>query len=301
MDIVGVGRIYLQVVEHQGFSRAAKQFKLNPSSVSRQMTQLEEYLGARLLNRSTRRLSVTRAGYYFYDRIKTIIADIDSLHAELGDMHSSAKGVLNISMPIGIGEQCIARWFPEFLQRYPEIQLQVSYSDVMVDLIEKNVDMVIRLGNPKDSTLIASKLSDIEFHLYASPAYLKKHGVPQTPEALTEHNCLIYADRATTTTWHFSKKQQAAAITVKGNFCTTNTSALLSAAKQGVGVSLLSSWTAANSVKEGELQKLLPDYKVNLRGMNKSGVYLLYPHRKHLGQKARAFIDFIKEKIATLQ
>lgn len=292
--------MFLKVVELQGFSKAAKQYNLNPSSVSRQMTQLEELLGVRLFNRSTRNLGITAEGSHYYERIRKIIVDIDDLGIELSNMQSSAKGSLNISMPIGIGEQKIANWLPEFLQMYPDIHVNVSYSDQLSDLIENNLDLVIRLNDPKDSSLIAIKLSDINFLACASPDYLAKRGEPKTPEALTQHNCLIYSARANQSEWHFTKNNHSDHIVVSGNFSTENTSSLINATKQGLGISLMSSWTVLDSLQTGELKVVLPDYKAGLKGMHKSAVYILYPHRKHLDKKAKVFIEFIKEKVKTM-
>lgn len=300
MDLIDYSRMYLKVVEHQGFSKAAKLFNLNPSSVSRQMTQLEKSLGVRLFNRSTRNLGVTTAGVHYYDRIKKIITDIDNLNIELNNMQSSTKGVLHISMPIGIGEQKIANWLPEFLQLYPDILLNVSYSDNLVDLIEENLDLVIRLSDPKDSSLISLKLADIDFHLCASPQYLSQHGIPKAPEELVNHNCLIYSDTIHQSDWEFVKNKSHKKLRVSGNFSTDNPSSLFNATKQGIGISLMSSWTVLNSLENGELKMLLPGYKVSPNSMGKSAVYILYPHRTHLDKKVRVFIDFLKEKVTSI-
>lgn len=301
MDLINYSRMYLKVVELQGFTKAAKLYNLNPSSVSRQMTQLEELLGVRLFNRSTRNLGVTTAGAHYYERIKSIIIDVDDLNVELSNMQSSAKGTLHISIPVGIGEQKIANWLPEFLQLYPDIHVNVSYSDQMFDLIENNLDLVIRLSDPKDSSLIALKLSEINFHICASPEYLTQNGEPKAPEELAKHNCLIYSARTHQSEWQFVKNKSIKKVLVNGNFSTENASGLINATKQGIGISLMSSWTVQDSLQAGELKIILPDYKVSLSGMGKSAVYILYPHRTHLDKKVRVFIDFLKEKVKSIK
>ena len=296
MDLISYSRMYIKVVEHQGFSKAAKLFDLNPSSVSRQMTQLEEALGVRLLNRSTRNLGVTVAGRHYYEHVKKIITDFDSLNVELSNMQSTAKGVLSVSMPVAIGEHKIAYWMPEFLQRYPDIHLNISFSDSLSNLIEDDLDLVIRLSDPKDSSLISLRLSDIHFGLYASPGYIEQHGMPSKPEDLTQHNCLVYSDGKAQTEWQCIKGRSKKLVPVSGNFSTKNASALINATKQGLGVCLISAWSVESCVKDKSLVQVLPDYKVSLKNMAKSAVYILYPHRTHLDKKARVFIDFMKEK-----
>ena len=167
-------------------------------------------------------------------------------------------------------------------------------------MIDNNLDLVIRLNDPKDSSLIAIKLSNIDFYVCASPEYLSKSGEPQTPEELAMHNCLIYSPRSDQSEWRFLKNQTEKNILVKGNFSTENTSGLINATKQGLGISLMSSWTVLDSLHSGQLKIILSDYKASPRGMDKSAVYILYPHRKHLDKKARVFIDFIKEKVNSL-
>jgi len=317
LDLLAAGRMFVRVVECGSFSTVAKQQGLNASSVSRQINQLEQHLSARLIQRSTRQLRITESGEVFYQRIKTIINEVEDLESTLRDLSAEPKGLIKVSATIGFGEQVLSVWVSEFLKRYPEIRVELSLSDKISGLIESDVDVAIRLTDPKDSSLIAQKLAGNEFYLCASASYIKQSSKLECIEQVAEHNCLLYQQDSVLQRWDYYKYLQPSnsiarathndrqlldgGLSVSGNFITSSPQSLLKAGLQGLGLVLLTRWSAQEHIRLGDLIRVFPEYRIAPAGLLHTGIYALYPNREFFPLKSKVFVEFLKEKISSYQ
>ncbi|MFO1352798.1 MAG: LysR family transcriptional regulator [Gammaproteobacteria bacterium] len=305
MDTLASMRLFVQAVKSANFSAVARQLGVAPSSVSRQIDALEAALGARLLNRSTRKLHLTEAGQLYYERASRILADIEDANRVVNELEATPHGTLRISAPVNFGRLHVAPQLPQFLERYPEMQVDFSLSDQLVDLVEEGFDLAIRIADLKDSLLIARRLMDIRRVICASPAYLAKRGVPRHPDDLREHNCLTFRLytannlwRPGASVWRLSGAGGIAEVAVTGNLQANSADVLLAAALQGLGLVLVPTWLVCDDLQVGRLRPVLAEYQVSPLNGN-AAIYAVYPeHRRH-SPKVRAFVEFISERVRT--
>lgn len=282
---------FCRVVDTGSFTKAAEQLEISRAVVSKYVSRLEARLGARLLNRTTRRLSLTEAGTTLYENSHSALAQIEEAELEIGQLQSEPRGLLKVSVPMSFGIQHIARTLPEFLARYPGIAIEMRMDDRIVDVVEEGLDLAIRIAALKDSTLIARKLAPCRFVVCAAPAYLERHGVPSVPEDLREHNCIIYTYTARPNVWRFTAPDGSeVSVPVRGNLRVNNGIVHRDVAVRGAGVIVSPSFQVGDLIREGQLRVLLPNYRVQ-----ESSVYAVYPERKYVSPKVRAFIDFLAE------
>lgn len=222
METLAAMRLFTRVMETESFSEAARQLGLAPSSVSRQIGGLEDELGVRLLNRTTRKLSATEAGLIYYQRVVGILDDAEAARYAVSDLEATPKGTLRVTVPISFGRFHVATALPEFFARYPSVQVDMSASDNIVDLIAEGFDLAIRTGNLKDSNLIARRLAPVRLVICASPSYLERNGVPQSPADLADHNCMTFEYHASGKFWRFDGPGGAVKIQLSGNLHTDN-------------------------------------------------------------------------------
>lgn len=289
MDQLAALRALRRVVELGSFTAAGEALGVSHTVVSRQIRQLEQRLGAQLLNRTTRRFALTAAGKQYYEASRQILDALDDADRAVGQHQARPAGSLRINAPMAFGTLELAEWLPQFITLYPELQVDLVCNDRMVDLIEEGFDVALRLarGLP-DSTLIAKRLAISDVLLVASPDYVTRHGAPRTPAGLAAHNCLVYTQAARPREWVFAAPGGAAeTVTVQGNLQANTSIALRSAALAGLGVAAAASFIVHEEVRRGALVRLLPGYTLAPREL-----YVMYPHNRHLSPKVRVFVDF---------
>jgi DNA-binding transcriptional LysR family regulator len=283
--------VFVRVVEDESFSSAARNMKLTPSAVSKLIGRLEDRLGARLLNRTTRRLSLTEEGHAFYQRCVPILSAIEEAERAVTELHSEPRGLLKINASTAFGQYHIEHLIPDFLALYPDLRIQLTLSDSLVNLVEEEVDVAIRIADMPDSSLIARKLAPARRMVTASPAYLEKFGTPQTPDDLVDHNCLTLSFETSLNQWEFKGEGGPRRIRVSGNFETNNATALHSAALDGLGLMRTANFIAMSDIRRGALVPVLEDYETE----GNANIYAVYPHNRHLSPKVRAFIDLLTD------
>ncbi|NQU69676.1 MAG: LysR family transcriptional regulator [Rhodospirillales bacterium] len=295
MDTIAGIRLFNRVVEDGSFSAAGRRLGLAPSSVSRQISALEKSLDARLLNRTTRKVSLTEAGAIYYQRTRRILTEIEEANEAVGVMRTAPQGTLKLSVPVVFGQRYIVPDMPEFLALYPEVSIELNVSDNYVDLIEEGADLAIRVGGGTQLSFVARKLATMHRLLCASPAYLEAHGEPAHPDDLVTHNCLSYSHRPGQVIWRFADDQGSYETRIDGNFSANNASSIAAAAIAGMGLALLPVWMVGREIQDGQLKAVLPGYRAEIADFANE-VFAVYPHARHLSAKVRAYIDFIAEK-----
>ena len=295
MDNVKAMRLFLTVVQTGSLSGAGRQSGFSPASVSRQITALEDDLGVRLLNRTSRRLSLTEAGQVYLEHAERLLQDIDELRDAVSQMAVKPRGTLRIQSRISLGTQHVAPLIPSFLALYPDLKIDLWLTDNDLDLTEHGIDLAIRTGNLSDSTLIGRRLASSPRVICASPEYWAEHGKPATPEALMDHNCLTYRFEFGTAAalWQFRiDTGQSINIQVAGNFQTNNGEALRVATLSGLGVAMLPAWSVKDHLKAGSLERVLSDYETTVSDLD-FGIYAVYLSRRNLSAKTRLFVDHL--------
>lgn len=285
--------LFVTVVQAGSFSAAGRRIGLSPASVSRYINSLEDRLGVRLLNRTSRKLSLSDMGAIFYQRAGRILGDVRETHMEITREHQRPQGVLHVHSRMLVGLRYIAPTLPDFMARYPEIKIDLTLSNDDIDIIEHNIDVDIRIGQLEDSSLIARKLVDSERVLCATPDYLAGRPPVERPQDLRAHNCLAYRINLGGVVWRFlDKGGQLTEIPVAGNMRTNSGPALHIAMMSGLGISLMPDWAVARELAEGRLVRLLPEYRISFTGFE-NAVYAVYSPNRHLPVKARVFIDYL--------
>jgi DNA-binding transcriptional LysR family regulator len=295
MSIAADMEAFERVVELGGFTPAARALGLSPSAVSKLVARLEDRLGARLFRRTTRRLSLTEAGQAFHRHAQRIVADIADAELAVTRLSDAPRGLLRVSTATIVGHHQLQALVPEFLARYPEIKLELSLSDVYVDLVAEGFDLAIRAGALSDSTLVARKLGEFDRRVVAAPAYLERHGEPRTPADLARHNCLTFSHQTQLNQWPFRVGPGAAeteAVQVRGNYSSNNAETLFQLALGGLGILRMSDIAVGPAVRDGRLKPLLEDWA----SPDRLAFSAVYPSRRHVPPKVTAFVDFLAGK-----
>ncbi len=286
--------VFVQVVDSGSFTAAADRLNISKSVVSKYVTRLEDQLGVRLLNRTTRRLSLTEAGNILYSRSRRGLEEIEAAEAEISQFQKTPRGTLKINAPMSFGILHIAPHLSEFSARYPDLVTDINFDDKQIDLIDEGFDLAIRIAELPDSTLVARRLGPCRHVVCAAPDYLTKHGIPSTPENLSSHNVLTFRYQDSPSEWHFiSEEGKFVSVPVNGTIQMNNSLALREALIKGAGVTLTPTFIVGEDIKAGRLKKLLPDYRPH-----ELSIYAVYPERRHLSPKVQAFIEFMKEKVS---
>lgn len=283
--------VFAKVVEEGGFSKAANSLGISKSSVSKQVSALEDHLGTRLLNRTTRRFSLTETGTLLYERCQRIVAEVDAAEREAGSLQSNPSGRLRISTGVSFGRLHLSKVLPDFLFEYPELSMELVLNDRRVDLVEEGYDVALRIGRLEDSTLIARKLCPARQVTVASPDYLKKRGEPKHPGALPGHEHLAYSYLNEGLAWDFRVDGRAQQYRIAPRLVTNNGDAILTMAEQGGGIAQIPTFIAGDSIRAGRLKPILRDFAAA-----PIGVYALYPNARNLPLKVRVFIDFLRKR-----
>jgi DNA-binding transcriptional LysR family regulator len=294
MDSLTDIAVFVQVVDAGSFTAAADRLGLSKSVVSKYVTRLEDRLGARLLNRTTRRLSLTEVGRAFYERSRLGLHELEEAEAEVSRLQGAPRGVLRINCPMSFGILHISPALPEFLADYPELSVEMSMDDRRVNLVEEGFDLAIRIGELPDSSLIARRLGPCRHVVCGAPAYFRRYGVPRTPEALRDHNAITFKYQDSPGEWHFRTSQgHVIRVPVSGSIQMNNSLGLRQALLHEAGVTLTPTFVVGEDIKAGRLQVVLQEYAAM-----ELSIYAVYPQRRHLSPKVRAFVEFMLERIS---
>ncbi|ABA58382.1 LysR family transcriptional regulator [Nitrosococcus oceani] len=288
MQDLNLMAIFARVVEAGSFSEAARRMETSRSAVSKAVAKLEKNLGARLLNRSTRHLSLTESGAALVEYAARILEEAEQAEQVVSSLHAEPRGMLRVSASVAFGTLHIAPALADFVARYPDIKIDMAITDRPVDLAEEGYDMIIRVTGEPDLNLVARKLAPVYRKLCATPEYFQQHGIPQIPEDLVNHDCLDYTLSGEQGYWHFTGPEGEIAVPVSGPLRINDDDALAQAVRGGLGIALLPTFTVGKDLQEGRLQAVLSEYLPVKRY-----VYALYLPTRHLAAKIRVFIDFL--------
>lgn len=299
MDKLKSLTIFMRSAQHGSFSEAARQLGMAPSAVSRAVLRLEEELGVRLLQRTTRSLTLTEDGNRFYDRVQQILNDLEEAELEVKRSQSMPLGTLRLDLSFVFGKMHIAPALLQFAAQYPQLNLNVSFNDRLIDLIEEGIDATVRIGTSRDSCLIMHHLATARYITCASPQYLAQYGTPTTLTELLQHRCVnfIYPQTRREPSWKFAQNGKSIDLGVNSYLRFDNSEVLLEAVIQGAGVVQLPKFVAAKAIARGDLQLILQSYASQF-GLP---IAVLYPQKRYLSAKVRVFIEFMKELTAALK
>jgi DNA-binding transcriptional LysR family regulator len=287
MDTLDLMRTFVAVADTQSFTGAGKRLGRSKALVSKHVGELEERLGVRLINRTTRSVQVTEIGRAYYERARALIAEFESLEEAIKAESGQPRGRLRITAPQTLGEMELIEMLNAFRARFPSLDVEVFLADRLVDLISEGFDLAIRVTTLQDSTLIARKLCDVRLLLCASPAYLTKNGTPRTPQDLTQTDCIVDSNIRWRDSWRFGPAGSENVVRVEPCLTVNSATAVHQALRLGHGVGFIPEFAVARDLREGRLVTLFEN-----ETMQSLGIYLVYPHRMHLSAKVRAFIDF---------
>lgn len=279
---------FVQVVEGGSFSAAARGLGLTRSAVSRQIAGLEDRLGARLLNRTTRRLSTTEAGAVYHEHCARILAEAAAAERAVADLDGAPRGLLRINAPMSFGQNHLGPAIAEFLAAHPAVKVELMLDDRVVDLVGEGYDVAVRIAELPPSTLIARRLAVNHRVLCAAPAYLARAGRPQRPEDLTHHACLGYTYMTTGNDWRFRGPEGPVTVRIDGAISANNGDVLRQMGLAGLGILLSPTFIVGDDLRAGRLVPLLEEWTDA-----DTGIYAVYPHSRHLSPKVRAVVDFL--------
>jgi len=290
MDVMQSMEVFRRVAEAGSFSAVARETAMSQSTVSKHIAALEQRLGTKLLNRSTRQLNLTEAGKEYYHYCVRILNDFQEAEASVGKGKILPTGSLRLSSTAPFGRKFIIPMLADFLSKYPDITIDYLMEDRYIDLVKEGVDLAIRVGPLEDSSLIARKIGTSRRVVVANSAYLIKHGFPKTPTDLEQHDCLTYSLLKSPNDWFFTSAQHGdESVRVSGKFKASSNEALVEAALAGLGVATLCDWHVDEHVKRGRLTVLLKNYELTLYDIN-----AVYPERRFVPQKVKRFIDYLR-------
>jgi LysR family transcriptional regulator for bpeEF and oprC len=294
MDRLMALQAFARVVELGGFTKAGDSLQLSKTTVSDLVQSLEKHLGVRLLQRTTRRVTVTPDGAAFYERCVQILADLDEAEASVMQARVAPKGKLRVDMPGGLARLFIIPRLPAFLARYPDLRLELGMGHRPVDLLEEGIDCVVRFGVQPDSSLVARRVGTMTSVCCASPAYLREHGIPRTPEELSAHRCVNYVSNRTgrILDWEFARDGQKVQLTLDGVLAVYDHDAYLVAGLMSFGIVKVANYLARPYLESGELMQVLTDWTAE-----QVPISVMFPQSRHLSAKVRIFVDWVSELI----
>lgn len=286
---------FVRAVETGGFSAAARDIGLTPSALSKLVTRLEDRLGARLFHRTTRRLQLTAEGEAFYARSRPILTAIAEAEAEINQAGSSPRGLLRLLCGSAFGMHQLAPAIPRFLERYPEVEIDLTISDQPRDYQEEGIDLAIRKGPLDVSSMVARRICNLERVICASPDYLLRCGTPRTPDDLQRYNCLWITSLPALRRWPFDTDEGIRIVHVGGNMAANNAEAVLQLAEAGVGITRLTDVIAADAIRSGKLVPVLTDW----HHVEPVPLFAIYPSGRNLSPKVRAMVEFLVENFGS--
>ena len=292
MDRITSMTAFVQVVDHGSFSAAAKRLELSPAMVTSHVQALEKRLGIQLLNRTTRKVSVTEAGRAFYERCTQILTEVEEAETAASDLHSTPRGTLRVNTSVALA-RLVTPLIADYVAKYPEVSFELIMTDRMIDLVEEGFDLALRAGPLPDSTLISRRLGLGRKTLCAAPAYLARRGTPKHPSDLAGHNCLTYMNSFLENHWRFTGPNGEHEVDVSGNLRTNSIEGMRAAALSGLGICLMPALTIGPDIAAGRLVRLLPEFRTT-----EAIIQAVYPSSRHLSLKVRTFLDFLVDRLA---
>jgi len=289
---LNAAHLFVEVVQRGSFTHAAKVLGLPKSTLSRRIGDLEARLGARLLQRTTRKLSLTDLGAAYFERVNRIVSELGEAEAAVLDAQNTPRGVLRLTAPPDLGMVFLPKALPEFTAEYPEVQVVLDLSGRRVDLIQEGFDVALRAGHLVDSSLIAKAIATSSMGVYASPEYLERRGTPEKLDDLPHHDCLVFGTTPERK-WRFEHNGRSHEVAVVGRIAAQDFGYLRFATLAGAGIALLPNMLVGPDVHHGRLQLLLPELT-----LAQDNLYVVYPSRAFLPAKTRAFVDFITDRMA---
>lgn len=295
MDRYGEMQAFVQVVDNGGFTEAARLLGLSPSAVSKLISRLEDRLGARLLQRTTRRVSLTAEGRIYAEQVREILADIDAVEASVGGAEAEPRGMLRVNVAHGFGMAQIVPAIPDFIARYPKVDVKLTFTDHIVDLIAEGEDVGIRLNDVRDETLVARKLGTYTRMICGAPRYFERYGMPQTPDDLARHRAIHSNDVNMLNLWPMRWPDgREERVAVPGHIYSNSGDALFRLCVEGLGLAYVADSLAYRELADGRLIAVLNEYVAH----QSWPIYAVYPARKHLAARVRAFVDFLVQRFS---
>ncbi len=292
-QLLGSIDVFISVADSGSFSESARRLSLSQPSVSRHVSSLEEYLGIRLLQRTTRRLSLTEAGHVYYSKARQIQKDVIEASQSVNGFKDTPSGLLKIGAPYNFTETKICPYLSEFLQTYPDIKLDIECNDKLQDIVEDQLDLVIRIGELTDSSYIATTFGKVGMIMCATPSYLENYGTPKTATDLQNHNFIVYENYNQLLLTDGNGTQQ---VNITGSFKSNIDTVMLSATLQHIGITVLPDMFINDLIKQGQLINIMPQFEVDVKNLFINRVFALHSNRKHQPAKVRAFLDFFKSR-----
>lgn len=280
--------VFVAVINTGSFTAAAQALGHSTSHISKAVTRLEKRLGSRLLNRTTRTISLTDAGRAYYERCSQIVIDAENAERSVSQLQDEPRGLLRVNAPMSFGSKYLLDVMSQFMHQYPEVNLEVEFNDRIIDVVAEGYDVVIRVGETKDSNLVARKFTQSRSVVVASPDYLKKHGRPVEAIELEQYDCIAYSLLPNPLVWEFKKGDEHVQVNIRPRALCNSAHIEVAMACQGIGITRLPLFTCEQEIAEGKLQVILDDYEAI-----EFLVYAVYPHRQYLTAKVRAFVDFL--------
>jgi DNA-binding transcriptional LysR family regulator len=290
MDRIDAMQAFVAVADLQGFAPAARKLGLSPSGVTRLIAALEERLGSRLLQRTTRSVALTDVGKRYLERARQILADVDEAEGAVEGERTRPGGRLVVSAPIGFGRFHVSPVTSEYLGRYGEVSVELRLSDLVVNLVEEGVDLAVRVGHLADSSLVARHVGEMRRVVVASPGYLKAHGEPRTPEAIASHQTIQFGAMSTPPDWRFVRAGSEVRVAPAPRFSTNSSDAAIQYAVQDGGLTRVLAYQAADAIKGGRLKVVLAKFEPP-----PLPIHIVYPTSRLLSAKVRTFIDLVLE------
>ena len=287
--------IFVKVVETGSFSETARQLGNTPSAISRAISRLERALGTRLLQRTTRKLRLSESGTQVYAYCLEMVNAAQAVIDNSGKFNSEPHGTVRISVPKAVGHYLLHPHIPEFLERYPKVDVQMLLEDKLIDFIDDEIDLAIRITNQPSLGLKGRKLIEIDHVIVATAEYLEKHGIPQQPQDLKEHQCIYLGKQASDSKWKFQKENKTTSVSVKGRYSANHTGIRLDAALKHMGIASLPYFVARHALETQALIQVLPDWY--FKTYYSGDAWLLYPPTRYLAPKIEVFIHFLAEKL----
>ena len=287
-------QLFVNVVEKGSFSAVARSMEVTPSAVSRQISQLEKELGARLFQRTTRKQSLTEAGDIYFQHAKRLVDDIEVAKLAVKKLADKPSGRLRITAEADFALTFIEPILPEFLQLYPEIQISINMNSAPLDLIDENLDLALRIGHLDNSSLTARKLGDSQSVICASPNYLLKHGQPTHPHDLQTHNCLSFNSKISNNRWRFEMANHPIEVPIKGSLSVNSLSFLRKAALKDLGIIMIPKWMVHDELLQKSLTPILEAFSIM---QPSTPINAIFTNKRQLAPKTRAFIDFLTQRL----
>ncbi|NVK25316.1 MAG: LysR family transcriptional regulator [Gammaproteobacteria bacterium] len=282
---------FVAVAESKSFTAAASKLNTSVAQVSRRVAQLEQRLAVKLLNRTTRTVTLTEAGALYYQKSRIAVEGLEEAELAINQMQSTPSGLIKVTAPVTYGERFLAPLLNQFIEQYPQVKLDFILTNQKLDLIESGIDLAIRLGRLESSGLIAKRLTDRQLYVCASPSYLAHHGEPHSLSELSQHQCLV----GSINHWRFMQDKQEKSVRISGRLKCNSGQALLDAALRDLGLVQLPEYYVKNAIELGKLQEVLKSFRDK-----KEGIWAVYPENRNLSSKLRLLIDFLAEKLPRL-